>query len=91
MRKIFETRCDPYLTLLDWRNTLSESINASPGLRILGRVEPKPSCQHQYSSPSLRYLTTSSKLKDQKAKVLAIVLFKFQPFLTFLTQACLQA
>ena len=37
MRRATEARADPYLALLDWRNTPSEGFNASPAQRLLGR------------------------------------------------------
>ena len=37
MRKGLDTKNDPYLALLDWRNTPSEMLNSSPSQRIFGR------------------------------------------------------
>jgi hypothetical protein len=37
MRKAGEAHRDPYLALLDWRNTPSESFGTSPAQRLLGR------------------------------------------------------
>jgi hypothetical protein len=37
MKKAKEDRKDPYLALLDWRNTPSEGLGSSPAQRLLGR------------------------------------------------------
>ena len=37
MRKALDSKYDPYLALLDWRNTPSEMLNSSPSQRIFGR------------------------------------------------------
>jgi len=37
MRKASEAHSDPYMALLDWRNTPSEGFGMSPAQRLLGR------------------------------------------------------
>ena len=37
MRKVLYSKYDPYLALLDWRNTPSEMLNSSPSQRIFDR------------------------------------------------------
>ena len=37
MKKAMDSQSDPYLALLAWRNTPSESVNSSPAQRIFGR------------------------------------------------------
>ena len=37
MKKAIDSQSDPYLALLAWRNTPSESVNSSPAQRIIGR------------------------------------------------------
>ena len=63
-----ETKGDPYMALLDWRNTPSESINCSPAKRIFGRrTKTLLPTSTELLKPNIPNNVTE-KLKAQKAK-----------------------
>lgn len=68
MWKAMETKSDPYMALLDWRNTPSESINSSPAQRIFGRrTKTLLPTSTELLKPNIPNNVTD-KLKAQKAK-----------------------
>jgi len=68
MKKAIETKKDPYLALLDWRNTPTEGINVSPAQRLFGRrtktLLPTPAELLQPKLPE----GVPQRLKELKAK-----------------------
>ena len=67
MRKALDTKCDPYLALLDCRNTPSKMLNSSPSQRIFGRrTETLLPTSSKLLKPKV--LDVDQKLKLQKSK-----------------------
>ena len=68
MWKAMETKSDPYMALLDWRNTPSESINSSPAQRIFAcRTKTLLPTSTELLKPNITNNVTD-KLEAKKAK-----------------------
>ena len=68
MKKAMDSQSDPYLALLAWRNTPSESVNSSPAQRIFGRrTKIRIPTSVQLLKPQL-YVDVEQKLRKNKAK-----------------------
>ena len=68
MKKAIESQSDPYLALLAWRNTPSESVNSSPEQRIFGRrTKTRIPTSVQLLKPQLP-VDGEQKLRKNKAK-----------------------
>ncbi|XP_033750517.1 uncharacterized protein K02A2.6-like [Pecten maximus] len=71
MRKAFEDSNDPYLALLEWRNTPTEGIGLSPNQRLFGRrTKSLLPMSNSLLTPSLTSpkRTISKALKKRKEK-----------------------
>ena len=68
MKKAMYSQGDPYLVLLAWRNTPSESVNSSPAQRIFGRrTKTRIPTSVQLLKPQLP-VDVEQKLRKNKAK-----------------------
>lgn len=68
LEKAVKSEQDPYLALLDWRNTPTETLNSSPVQRLFGRRTKTPlPTSNQLLKPKLPE-EVDQKLKLQKAK-----------------------
>ena len=68
MKKAIDSQSDPYLALLAWRNTPSESVNSSPAQRIFGRrTKTRIPTTVQLLKPQLP-VDVEQKLRKNKAK-----------------------
>ena len=68
LEKAIKSEQDPYLALLDWRNTPTETLNSSPVQRLFGRRTKTPlPTSNQLLKPKLPE-EVDQKLKLQKAK-----------------------
>ena len=68
LAKVAKAEQDPYLVLLDWRNTPTETLNSSPVQRLFGRrTKTRLPTSIQLLKPKLPE-EVSQKLKLQKTK-----------------------
>ncbi|XP_022793846.1 uncharacterized protein K02A2.6-like [Stylophora pistillata] len=68
LEKAVNSEQDPYLALLDWTNTPTETLNSSPVQRLFGRRTKTPlPTSNQLLKPKLQE-EVDQKLKLQKAK-----------------------
>ena len=68
MKKAMDSQSDPYLALLAWRDTPSESVNSSPAQRIFGRrTKTRIPTSVQLLKPQLP-VDVEQKLRRNKAK-----------------------
>ena len=61
LRKALEAGTDPYLAILDYRNTLTQGIGSSPAQRLMGR-------RTKTLLPTTNQLLQASKSSDNRAK-----------------------
>lgn len=84
---------DPYLTVLDWRNTPSASIKTSPVQRLFGRRTKTPAANSWNTAPTQAWLwkvgrTSWKKKRDIKNAITThegtrqVVMVRMRPLLT---------